>query len=107
MYYPIAFSTDMAAVTMMTRGRASAAGAMATGAIALEPVQASKTAVPDASRDDITPAETPRQDDASQKADSLNVEDDRIALEPRDATLQVLRVSKVRGIVVISTLAGV
>lgn len=80
---------------------------MATGAIALEPVQASKTAVPDASRDDITPAETPRQDDASQKADSLNVEDDRIALEPRDATLQVLRVSKVRGIVVISTLAGV
>jgi MFS family permease len=81
---------------------------MASGAIALEPMPAPKAHVQGHSRDDITQAPIPNHDSSSPKANSLNaIDDDRMALEPSDATEQILRVSKVRGVVVITTLAGV
>lgn len=94
---------------MTTRTTRSSTEAMASGAIALEPMPAPKAHLQGIPRDDdITQAPTPNNDSSSPKANSLNaLDDDRMALEPSDATEQILRVSKVRGVVVITTLAGV
>lgn len=91
---------------MASRTSTTSAGALATGAIALEPLQASKTR-PSGKHDDIPPFAPDERHAASLRADASDGNDDTVALGGENVTAQVMRVSKIRGIVVISTLAGV